>query len=445
MQRRHFLGLLGAPAVLAALQACSGDESPDDSGKDTDQGNDDHSGGVVMASVSRRDAQLSEVAPGVAAVNDFAARAYGRLASSSESNLVWSPASVAIALAMTRQGAAGVTGNEMDSALGWAATGAESAVIAPSMNALTAQLEERTGSFEVSGEQAEVTLAIANSLWGQRDIDWEGPFLDTLAREFGAGMRTVDYAAHPEAARDAINHWVADETVDRIPELLAEGTVTRDLRLTLVNAIYMKAPWLVPFAKERTVDASFTTLTGGQVSVTTMATSETMRYAESSAWQAVEIPYAGGELAMLVVVPAVGAFADVEADVAGGGLATVAADLADRQVNLSLPRFDIESRAEMTGLMKSLGMNLAFEPGAADFSAMTMQEQLFVGFIVHQANITVDEDGTEAAAATAVGVGVTSAPGEPPVEVVVDRPFIFAIRDTVTGCLVFMGRVGDPS
>jgi serpin B len=122
----------------------------------------------------------------------------------------------------------------------------------------------------------------------------------------------------------------------------------------------------------------------------------------------------------------------------------VVSGLADRQVNLSLPRFDIESRTELTSLMQALGMNLAFEPGTADFSAMTAQEQLFVGFIVHQANITVDEEGTEAAAATAVGVGVTSAPTDPPVDVVADRPFIFAIRDTVTGCLVFMGRVGDP-
>jgi serpin B len=423
MRRRDFLALLGSPVVLGVLQSC-GDGNPG--------GGSGGSGSLVRASVSRR-------------LDVFAARTYGRLAATEESNLVWSPASVAIALAMTRQGALGATASEMDEALGYTGAGVAPDAVAPSMNALTAELESRSGSFDVAGERVDVTLAIANSLWGQRDLSWEEDFLETLAREFGAGMRIVDYMTDPDAARRAINQWVSDETADRIPELLAEGSVNSDLRLTLVNAVYMKAPWLAPFIEELTADATFTTLDGDAVTVPMMRISETMRHGSGDSWQAVEIPYAGGELAMVVVLPDEGSFAEVESSVADGAMADVVASLTDRTVNLSMPRFDIESRAEMTDVMRALGMNTAFEPGSADFSAMTTDEQLFIGFIVHQANITVDEAGTEAAAATAVGVGATSAPTDPPVDVVVDRPFIFVIRDTITGCPVFMGRIGDPS
>lgn len=423
---------------MAALHSCGG-------GSGADGGGNGGGGSLVRASVARRNASVSEADAAVAALNDFAARAYGQLARSSEANIIWSPASVAVALAMTRQGAVGATGTEMDGALGWTATGADPSVIAPAMNALTAALEARTGTFEVNGEEVDVTLAIANSLWGQRGLAWGEDFLDTLAREFDAGMRVVDYMTDPDAARAAINDWVSQETMERIPELLADGTVTRDLRLTLVNAVYMKAPWLSPFSDAATTEVDFAALDGAARRVPMMRSSGTLRYGEGPTWQAVEIPYAGGELAMVVVLPAQGALSEVETDVADGALDDVVAGLASREVNLSLPRFDIESRAELTELMKALGMNAAFEPGGADFSAMTAEEKLFVGFIVHQANITVDEAGTEAAAATAVGVGVTSAPVDQPVDMVVDRPFIFAIRDTVTGAVVFMGRVGDPS
>ena len=439
MQRRHFLALIGSPVVLATLQAC-GDS---DEGSAIDGGG-GGAGSLVRAAVPRRTAALSEADGAVAALNEFAARAYGLLADTEDPNLVFSPASIAIALAMTREGAVGATGTEMDGALGYVAAGVDPERIASSMNALTAALESRSGTFDVEGEQVEVALAIANSLWGQEGVTWGEDFLGTLAGEYGAGMRIVDYMADPESARRTINKWVAEETSDRIPELLVQGDVTGDLRLTLVNAVYMKAPWLSPFPEAATAEADFTALDGSVRRVPMMRSSETIPYARSRDWEAVEIPYAGGELAMLVVVPAEGSFAEVEAGIGEGLLGEAVAGLAASQVNLSLPRFDIESRAEMTEVMNALGMNLAFQPGAADFSGMTAEEELFVGFIIHQANITVDEKGTEAAAATAVGMRATSIPGVP-VDLVVDRPFIFAVRDTVTGAVVFMGRIGAPA
>jgi serpin B len=214
-------------------------------------------------------------------------------------------------------------------------------------------------------------------------------------------------------------------------------------RFVLVNAIYLKAPWLVPFGDGSTVDAPFTRSDGTRTEVPTMATTWAMPYAEGDGWRAVDLPYVGGELSMLLILPD-----DIEGWVAAADattLRTVASALAPVRVDLRLPTFGIETSAELGDHLIALGMPSAFDEMRADFSGITTAERLMIAEVVHQANIDVDESGTEAAAATAV-IGVTTG-GPPPetIELRFDRPFVFAVRDVPTGAVLFLGTVGDPS
>lgn len=376
-------------------------------------------------------------------MNLFGTDVYAILASTTEPNVVFSPASVMLALAMTRAGARGTTASEMDDVLHSRHAADTEAGFHRAINALTATLEERNGTFDVAAQRLTVEVSVANSLWGQKGTTWNPAFLDVLAGEYGAGMRAVDFIDSTEQARRTINEWVSHETNERIPELLAEGLVTSDIRLVLVNAMRMKAPWLHPFAHEATVEARFTTLDGTDVRVPTMRGSMVCGYARGDGWQAVDLEYVGGALSMMVVVPDAGAFDAVETEVATGLLDDVVAALAPADVNLELPRFELESKIDMKPVMGQLGMRAAFDPSTADFSGMTDDFDAYISFVVHQANITVDEKGTEAAAATAVGAGVTATPAEP-VNLGIDRPFVWAVRDRPTGALLFLGRMGDP-
>jgi serpin B len=216
-----------------------------------------------------------------------------------------------------------------------------------------------------------------------------------------------------------------------------------------VNAIYLKAPWLEPFPASDTKDAPFTNADGTTVQVPMMRTQLSLLHAQGDGWQAVEIPYVGGSLAMTVVVPDAGRLAEIEGRLADGLMDTVVTTSGTKTVRLAMPRFDIETKVELARVMAALGMPTAFDPDRADFSAMVEpaspnadQRRLFIDLIVHQANITVDEKGTEAAAATAVVMRESSAPGSP-VVVDLDRPFLYAVRDVPTGAILFLGRVSN--
>ena len=270
----------------------------------------------------------------------------------------------------------------------------------------------------------------------------EPSYLDALASRFGAGLRLVDYRRDPEAARNLINAWVKSQTEGRIPRLLAPGILDTLTRLTLVNAIYLKAPWQVAFDAELTEPSPFTRASGSTVDVPTMAGGlQQLRYAEGSGWKAVELPYAGGSLAMTIVVPDDLAGFVQRLDATQFGQITGA--LATREVELWLPRFAIQAETDLAGTLSTLGMPLAFDPQLADFSGITAEERLYISAVVHQANISVDEKGTEAAAATAVVMAATAMPADS-VTLRVDRPFLFAVRDLPTGAILFLGQVTDP-
>ena len=217
--------------------------------------------------------------------------------------------------------------------------------------------------------------------------------------------------------------------------------LTPATRLALVNAIYLKAPWQTPFAAEATQEGTFTRADGSTVEVPFMATTSSFPYASADGWQALEIPYLGGSLALTVILP--DDLTGFERTLTPDGLAAITSSLTGTQVALALPRFGIETKAELATILAALGMPTAFGDGA-DFSGITTAEQLAISNVIHQANIDVDEKGTEAAAATAVVMRATAMPSEP-LTVRVDRPFLFALRDVPTGAILFLGRVGDPS
>jgi serpin B len=432
VDRRTFLALLAAPALAQVLSAC-GDDGDDGGSEGTAP-----DGTLLRSDIAR--AAGGDPAAAVRVINAFGADLYGWL-TRDDGNIVISPASVAVALAMTREGARGTTATEMDTVL----HNEDPAGLASSMNGLTTALEARSGTFPAGGsDEARVELSIANSLWGQEGVAFEQPFLDVLAAEYAAGVRVVDYEDDPEAARTDINAWVAEETADRIPDLIPEGVITQDTRLTLVNAVYLLADWALPFTAEATADGPFTLADDATVTVPFMHQEASFPYAEGDGWQAVQLPYAGEQLAMLVLVPEPGGLGVLEDSLAAGFVDEAAAALAARQVILTLPKWDTESKVQLRDALSELGMPTAFTD-AADLSGMTSEIELAIQDVVHQANITVDEKGTEAAAATAVVIGVTSAPVEEPVEVTADRPFVFALRDIETGAILFLGRIVDPS
>jgi serpin B len=270
----------------------------------------------------------------------------------------------------------------------------------------------------------------------------EQPFLDTLASKYGAGLRLVDYRNDPDGACRLIDGWVSDQTEQRIPKLL--DSLDAQTRLVLVNAIYLKAPWLNAFDEASTKDAPFTRADGSQTSVPTMAVDlNEARYASGSGWQAVEIPYLGPSLGMTIVVP--DDLASFERGLDGARFDGIVSGLQPSEVELTLPRFKIETKSDLKQSLSTLGMPLAFDSDRADFSGIARQEPLYIARVVHQANISVDEKGTEASAATAVVMAAASAAASAPVTLHVDRPFVFAVRDTRTGAILFLGRVVDPS
>jgi len=390
-----------------------------------------------MSSVERTVADPADAALAADAINDFGLELLRRATPGGE-NAVLSPASIVLALAMARTGARGETASEIDQVFRNVASDEH----ASWLNALDSALATRSGTFkDRANEDAEVLLRIANQSFAQGDFPWEPDYLDALAARFGSGLRLVDFIRDAEGARLDVNAWVAERTEGRIPELLPQGSVDAMTRLVLVNAIYLKAAWLSPFDEKVTRSGSFHRLDGSSIDVPMMHGTFGARYAEGDGWQAVELPYVGRQLAMMVVLPdELPAF---EAALDGASLEKIAAALEDERIALSFPRFGIESKLTLNDVLGAMGMPLAFDPDRADFSGITPVDDLYISGVIHQANIDVDEEGTEAAAATAVVMGIVSMPPEP-IPLAVDRPFLFALRDVETGAILFLGRVVEP-
>lgn len=386
-------------------------------------------------SPSAADADIGELTLGNA---EFALDLYHVLREEG-GNLFYSPYSISVALAMTYAGARGETERQMADALHYTLPQDR---LHPAFNALDLALAARgQGAQGKDGEG--FRLNIANAIWGQTGYTFLSEFLDVLAVNYGAGLRLVDFVQASEDARVTINDWVAEQTEGRIKDLIPSGAIDSLTRLVLTNAIYFNAAWSSPFRKESTTDGPFHLLDGSEVTVPIMAQVASYGYAAGDGYQAVELPYDGHEFSMVLLVPEQGEFGAFEDSLDADRVASILSNLAPRQVALSMPRFEVESSFSLIDALTALGMPEAFST-EADFSGMTGSRELFISEVVHKAFVSVDEAGTEAAAATAVIMSLTAAPSEP-VRVTVDRPFILAIRDIETGALLFVGRVVDPA
>jgi serpin B len=381
------------------------------------------------------DADLAALAGGNSA---FAFNLY-QVLRREKGNFFYSPYSISLALAMTYAGARSGTEKEMAQALHFLLPQDR---LHPAFSRLAAELASR-GEGAAGKDGKGFRLNVANSLWAQQDYQFLQQFLDLLVANYGAGVRPVDFAGDPEAARQTINDWVSKETEGRIEDLIPPGAIDTLTRLVLANAIYFNAAWLYPFQPDRTVDGPFNLLDGSQVQVPMMRQTGSFSYAEGDGYQAVELPYDGQQLSMVILLPEKGQFDAFEATLDATRVDAILKSLAGQQVALTMPNFEFESQFSLKDSLSALGMPNAFTD-AADFSGMTGNRELSISEVAHKAFVSVDEAGTEAAAATAVIVGVTSAPAEP-VTFTADRPFLFLIRDIPTGTILFVGRLADPT
>jgi serpin B len=359
-------------------------------------------------------------------VSPFARDLYGALGAADPQppNVVFSPASIALALAMVREGARSTTAEQIDALLPIE----DRAALIRSVRMLTSLADD------------DLALAVVNSMFVQHGYELGQQFVDALRSQYDTTPERVDYAADPEQARQRINAWVDDATRHRIAALLPSGALDRDTRLTLVNAIYMKARWRFPFPASATADADFTCADGAVRRVPTMRLVAGLPYAHENGWRCVCLPYMSSALSMLVVVPDAGQPLATALSVATSAVATERT-----RVAISLPRFEVNTVVSVAEPLCGLGMVDAFGLDTADFSGITIAEPMCIGDVVHQANITVDEEGTEAAAATAFAMAGAAIVMDPPIEFKVDRPFAFAVRDADSGTLLFLGHVGNPA
>lgn len=396
------------------------------------------SGGVVRSAKQRAtspDVVEADLAELVAEKSAFAFDLYQAIRDE-DGNLFFSPYSISLALAMTYAGARSETEQQMGDTLHYTLPQDR---LHPAFNALDLELAGRAEGAE--GGDGGFKLNIANAIWGQTGYSFLPEFLDILAENYGAGLRVLDFVKAPDDSRVTINDWVSDETEDKIRNLLPEGSITPATVLVLTNAIYFNAAWMYPFEEELTHDGTFYLLDGGQVTVPMMEQTRYFGYAEGAGYQAVELPYEGGKLSMVILLPDAGWFEETTSELDAERAASMLKDIGVQDVHLTMPKFTYESQFSLKETLATMGMPAAF--GAADFSGMDGTRSLFIGDVIHKAYVSVDEAGTEAAAATAV-VMPTGAPA-PPKEITVDRPFLFMIRDIETEAILFLGHVVNPS
>ena len=352
----------------------------------------------------------------------------GRASAGPHENWVLSPLSLACAFGMVRAGARGGTADQLDRVLGFPATG-----LHDGFNALTRRLAATAPLRADPDGPRPPIVRIANGLFPQQGLTVGEPFLRTLAEQYGVGVHPVDFSRH--TAVEAINAWTRQQTAGRIHELfdnLDPGT-----KLVLANAVYLRADWRLPF--DETASAPFTRAGGDPVSVPTMHQVAPLRYADGPGWQAVELPYAGSDLAMWVLVPAAGTPPDDL--LAPASLARIGTGLDKQVVDLAMPKWDFGTTVDLVPPLRALGLTAPFEPDA-DFSGIA--PGLFIDRAVQRATITVDERGTEAAAVTGFAMTASGLVGQP-VKVRADRPFAFAVVHVPTGTPLFVGRVADPA
>lgn len=424
-RRSPLLIVLGA--VLALSAACVGTSV---------------AGQEVKSSAPREAANPALIEPAAQDVNAFAVDLYRQIAPGT-GNLMLAPWPLQQALGMARAGSTGDTRTQFDQLLH--AVPPES--FDAGLNALDQHVDALSGERRSDIRKGRVELRQAAALWGQRGTEFTDPYLDTLARYFGTGVRVVDFRSDPEASRRTINTWAEGQTAGRIPSLLNRGTVTQYTRLLVTTGFDLQAPWLVPFDATQTRALPFRRVDGSQAEVASLALqapfASGIRYAATDQYEAVELPYLGEELGLLVIAPAAGTFTNFDRNLSTDVLGDVVSSLRATAIDLRLPQFQFTTALQLNAPLTTMGLSSAFSRTAADFSGITTDEPLAITDVVYQGYVAIDADGSESSAAT-----VRTPDRRPPVDarrVTIDRPFLFAIRDRSTGLLLELGRVVEPS
>jgi serpin B len=422
---KAFFGVVAALVLLAAACTGGGAAQPE-----------------IVRSVAVRDASpdvseelRSELAGGNTA---FAFDLYQALRED-DGNLFFSPFSISAALAMVYGGARNETERQMAETLHF---DLPQEGLHPAFNALDQDLNADTGQKE-----EDFQLRVANSLWGQSGFEFKSEFLDLIATNYGAGLNLVDFvdSSNREGARLAINEWASEQTEGKIKDLVPDGVLDDLTRLVLANAIYFNAKWEDPFRGAE--DDEFTLLDGRRIPVQMMHSSRSRyfsRYVREEGYQAVELDYKGDEAQMIVVLPDEGRFEEIEALLDRELMENILRTFARTNLRLFMPRFEYEASLSLVETLEKMGMRDAFSTEVADFSGISPRF-LFIKDVLHKAFVAVDEEGTEAAAATAAIAEAVSAPIQEPTVVRIDRPFIFVIRDSEHDTVLFVGRVLDPT
>lgn len=383
--------------------------------------------------------------------NEFALGLYAKLRAK-EGNLFLSPYSISTALAMTYAGAQGQTETQMAKVLHFPTL--------PKVILENPEREQTEPSWKQSrfhptfgaiikdlnarGQKGGYELTVANALWGQQGSGFLTEFLKLIKTNYDGQLIEVDFVKATEMARKTINAWVEKKTKNKIRDLIARGVLNRMTRLVLTNAIYFKGNWASQFEKDKTEDVPFTLASGEKVDVAMMNQTGQFDYMETEDFQGLELPYVDNELSMIILLPKWNdELASLEEILTTENLSQWLGKLRKSEVIVSVPKFKMTSQFSLASVLKSMGMTDAFAPNMADFSGMNGKRDLFISAVVHKAYVDVNEEGTEAAAATGVVVGITVGPRQIPV-FRADHPFLFLIRDNKSGSILFIGRMANP-
>jgi serpin B len=353
-------------------------------------------------------------------------------------NLCFSPLSLSTTASMAYAGARGETERQIARTLHFPLPQER---LHQAFHALALALDQDSSE---AGTETGFRLNVAHSLWGQQGYEYRQQYLDLIAEHYGADFRAVDFIdeIHREEAARAINRWASRRTQGKIENLVSERVLTELTRLVLANIVYLDAKWKSPqFSGTREQD--FTLKDGTSVSTPTMSRHAKTLYARGAEYLAVELPYQGNRAAMIVILPDSASFTRIEESLGGDLIDEVGRSLVSRDVLLSMPRFTIESRFDLTETLADLGMPDAFDSRRADFSGLTGGRALFLTNVLHKVYVSVDEEGTEAAAATAI-TSESLREGSLPLRVKINRPFLFLIYDRATGTILFLGRLLEP-
>ncbi len=375
-------------------------------------------------------------------INDLAVDLYRELVSE-EANIIYSPYSIALALSMVYSGSDGETATEFAEHLHFLPQNEHSASMSELQNSLDALHREDLPLEQINGDSVLFDINIANSFWVQEGYQLRKTYIEDLNRHYGADTKIVDFIANSVQVETDINKWIEEQTAGRIDGSFANELISPNARILLLNTTFFKGSWAHPFKESETNESSFYISSNSTVSVPMMHGKVRATYTENDVYQAIGLPYASQNVEMLIVLPKPGNFESFEQQFDTNILDEFERIAAVRDITLIMPKFELKNQFNVVEVLRAMGLVAPFSLEQADFDGIAPEpNDLYVSNVLHQASISVDENGTEAAAATGIAISVSELE---PVTLVINRPFIYAVRERETGLVLFLGRVMNPS